>query len=565
MNDVCDLDGVLRELARALKPGGTLVYSALHPRGGQARWTRTFEAAGQTWSLPAHWHSTGDHEHACAAAGLQIDARREPEIPGAGRGRTRHPCEATVRWLTRAVTFVNAVVVGPHGRLYRSLRVRGTRIDSLGVAPDRRDVVIDVDESIVLPGLINAHDHLELNSLPRLKWRERYDNVREWIADFQPRFASDPALAAVRADTLDDRLWVGGAEEPAVGRDHRVPSQPAASCAQGPLSRSCRPRASASATRCGIDGDRVAEVHHRDAVRTGPGSCTPPRGSIAMPRREVERLSQLGCLEQNTVLVHGVALDACTSRQVLQRGGALDLVPDVQRLSIRPHRRCAAVRRRRTAGAGVGLEVERRGRSARRAARRARDAPGQRRVAFPRRHRGRGACAAPRRRRSAGVGRAGGCLHRPRALARSVRDARHGHARRRSADDGRRGGRWWATRICGAVFAGARRARRSHVDGAPKLLARWIASRAARLRLRGARSGGRRHADHPGRDRAPGGGALDRPRADAADSGAQRAQRLQLPLRDVRHLEGQRGEARDLGRRARRPRRGASAGCTSSA
>ena len=84
MNDVSDLDGVLRELARALKPGGTLVYSALHPRGGEARWTRTFEAGGQTWSLPAHWHSTGDHEHACAAAGLQIDARREPEIEGRG-------------------------------------------------------------------------------------------------------------------------------------------------------------------------------------------------------------------------------------------------------------------------------------------------------------------------------------------------------------------------------------------------------------------------------------------------------------------------------------------------
>jgi malonyl-CoA O-methyltransferase len=84
VNDVADLAGVMRELARALRPGGTLVYSSLHPRGAESRWTRTFEADGQTWSLPAFWHSTGDHEHACAAAGMAIDARREPEIAGRG-------------------------------------------------------------------------------------------------------------------------------------------------------------------------------------------------------------------------------------------------------------------------------------------------------------------------------------------------------------------------------------------------------------------------------------------------------------------------------------------------
>src|SRR5687768_5043659 len=96
-------------------------------------------------------------------------------------------------FFSRPVTFVNAQVVTADGRLARTLRVRRGRIDGIDVAPDTGDEIIDLERSFVFPGLINAHDHLELNSQPRLKWRERYANASEWIADFQPRFNSDPA------------------------------------------------------------------------------------------------------------------------------------------------------------------------------------------------------------------------------------------------------------------------------------------------------------------------------------------------------------------------------------
>ena len=111
---------------------------------------------------------------------------------------------------SRALTFVNAGIVGAGPHLSRSLRIKDGRVEGIDVAPDRRDTVIDLDGSFVFPGLINAHDHLELNSQPRLKWRDRYDNASEWIADFQPRFATDPDLAVTRPETLADRLWVGG-------------------------------------------------------------------------------------------------------------------------------------------------------------------------------------------------------------------------------------------------------------------------------------------------------------------------------------------------------------------
>jgi cytosine/adenosine deaminase-related metal-dependent hydrolase len=65
--------------------------------------------------------------------------------------------------------------------LARTLRIRRGLVDGLDVAPDKGDTVVDLDGSFVFPGLINAHDHLELNSQPRLKWRDRYDNASEWL------------------------------------------------------------------------------------------------------------------------------------------------------------------------------------------------------------------------------------------------------------------------------------------------------------------------------------------------------------------------------------------------
>jgi SAM-dependent methyltransferase len=82
LNDVISLDPVITELARVLRSGGVLVASLIHSRGAEARWTRTFEVAGGTWSLPAHWHSLRDYERACRTAGLVLQQHLEPEIPG---------------------------------------------------------------------------------------------------------------------------------------------------------------------------------------------------------------------------------------------------------------------------------------------------------------------------------------------------------------------------------------------------------------------------------------------------------------------------------------------------
>jgi cytosine/adenosine deaminase-related metal-dependent hydrolase len=228
-------------------------------------------------------------------------------------------------WWSRPLTFVNAHVVGPEGQAWPTLRIVNRRLDGAGVAPAADDAVIDAGGAFIFPGLINAHDHLELNSQPRLKWHEVYANAREWVADFQPRFATDPDLAVNRPDTLDDRLWVGGLKNllsgvTTVGHHN-------------PIHRALRRRFPVRVVRrfgfshsLLLDGPSV-RASHRETPPDWPWLVHAAEGVDEEARREIATLHELGCLTPNTVLIHGVALCAAGIDRVLGAGAGLVWCP----------------------------------------------------------------------------------------------------------------------------------------------------------------------------------------------------------------------------------------------
>lgn len=225
----------------------------------------------------------------------------------------------------RPISFINAQVLGPEGVLGSSLRIEHGRIGEIGTAPQAQDLVIDLDGAVISPGLINAHDHLELNNFSRLKWREQYSNARDWIADFRPRFKTDPALIKPKAVPLSDRLFLGGIKN--------LLSGVTTVCHHNPLYRPLRygfmirvVKRSRWSHSLLLDGDAVAREYRR-TPKNWPWIIHLAEGTDVEAATELERLDELGCLGSNTIIVHGVGLRAEDRAKLLAKGGALIWCP----------------------------------------------------------------------------------------------------------------------------------------------------------------------------------------------------------------------------------------------
>lgn len=89
-----------------------------------------------------------------------------------------------------------------------SIRISDGTITAIGSSlhRDGHDVVLECDEMHVVPGLINSHDHLELNVFPKLG-TPPYPNYVEWGNDLQKQYKSE--IRRILKVSLRDRLLWG--------------------------------------------------------------------------------------------------------------------------------------------------------------------------------------------------------------------------------------------------------------------------------------------------------------------------------------------------------------------
>jgi cytosine/adenosine deaminase-related metal-dependent hydrolase len=231
------------------------------------------------------------------------------------------------------VAFTHARVFTDQG-LLPTLRYR-TDVVSVGGVPEAGDHVIDLDDALVLPGLINAHEHLELNHYGRHKYRPVYDNVSQWIDDMRPRLAEDPSLRRGQAYRLADRLFVGGIKN--------LLSGVTTVAHHNPLYPELRFRFPVRLLRRYGWAHSLGLQHGPAGARGEPGGevaerfrATDPEhpfmlhlaeGTDCAARDELDQLDRLGCLGANTVVVHGVGLSADDWRRVVRRGAGLVWCP----------------------------------------------------------------------------------------------------------------------------------------------------------------------------------------------------------------------------------------------
>jgi cytosine/adenosine deaminase-related metal-dependent hydrolase len=234
---------------------------------------------------------------------------------------------------SQPVALVNARVVVPDGEV-RSMRF-GCRVLALGQPPRRGDTVVDLNGAVVLPALINAHDHLELNHYGLLKRRERYANATEWIDDLRPALRKDRTIRAQTAHPLANRLFIGALKNLLSGATTVAHHNPLyREIGRTFPIRVVRPYGWAHSltlenqpvgARGEIGGDVQARCH--DTPASMPFFVHAAEGVDEAAAGEVPRLDALGCLRPNTVLVHGVAISGEQWRRMLESGASVVWCP----------------------------------------------------------------------------------------------------------------------------------------------------------------------------------------------------------------------------------------------
>ncbi len=208
-----------------------------------------------------------------------------------------------IRWYSEGWIRAGDVRIG-QGRVLETGR---------GLTPKRRERVVEGDGYLALPGLINAHDHLDLNLFPRLG-HPPYDNFYDWgRAIYHPD--QSPVRDVLRVP-LADRLWWSAYKQLISGVTtvaHHNPYVRRVFGRRFPVKVLRRYRWAHS---LGHSHD-VAKTFARS--RGCPFIIHAAEGIDAASSDEIERLDRMGVLASNTVLVHGIALTPAQIRRLAAR------------------------------------------------------------------------------------------------------------------------------------------------------------------------------------------------------------------------------------------------------
>lgn len=223
-----------------------------------------------------------------------------------------------------ALYFKNITLLTDAGPVGRSIRLKGERIVAIDDAPGKHDQVMDGRGGFIIPGFINAHDHLELNTFKRLKYRDRYTHSLEWIEDIEARFESDPDLIEPRRQPLEDRLLVSALKNLLSGVTTVCHHNPL----YRPLRRNYPIRIVKNYSFCHslFRGDDVVTSYKRTKP-THPWLIHLAEGTDERAGAEFDQLDRLGLLNENTILIHGVGLTPEQQRCLIERGGGLIWCP----------------------------------------------------------------------------------------------------------------------------------------------------------------------------------------------------------------------------------------------
>ncbi len=253
---------------------------------------------------------------------------------GVSEGTTNQLLRSSVRfegaWVAidahRAIR-ADVELVGPRiNRIVRDGNSSQSRFRTTSSAPIAK---IDLKDHLLLPGLINAHDHLEFNLFPRLG-RGPYVNAAAWARDiYRPDCSPVREHLAVPKSV---RLWWGGVKNLLSGVTtvcHHNPYDGGVFDSSFPV-RVVRSFGWAHSLEF---GENIVS----NFAQTPPGSpfiLHLGEGTDHASQEEIFVLDRLGALDPRTIIVHGVGLTASGHALRRARGAALVWCPTSNRFTL---------------------------------------------------------------------------------------------------------------------------------------------------------------------------------------------------------------------------------------
>jgi cytosine/adenosine deaminase-related metal-dependent hydrolase/ubiquinone/menaquinone biosynthesis C-methylase UbiE len=350
-----DLELCASELARVIRPGGDLFLSDMHPRTEAALdWKRGFDTAVQQYRLKVHTRPLTELISTFVANGFEVALCLEPTFgerehvlfQTAGKEaawqqaagypaiyllhfrRTSSPSPVT-ETLERLHLHGTQCVLGAQESVAASITVEGGLIVSIATEAAQMDTKskvrtgqIDLTGYLLFPGLVNAHDHLEFALFPRLG-SPPYENATEWALDIQVKEAETIALN--KRVPKDVCLWWGGIRNLLCGVTticQHNPVDPVLLSGDFPIR---------VITNYGWEHSLAFAKDIRSALEGTPAN-TPflihaCEGVDHVAANELYKLDAIGAIEERTVLIHGLALDAKGAALLNERRSSLVICP----------------------------------------------------------------------------------------------------------------------------------------------------------------------------------------------------------------------------------------------
>ncbi len=209
--------------------------------------------------------------------------------------------------------------------------------------------VCDLAGRVVLPGLVNGHDHLDSSTLPALG-HPPYASLYEWTSAVE---AEGPAASATLQVPLADRLFLGGLRNLLAGVTavaHHNPFHRSLARRDFPVRVLARYQFAHSP---GLT-PRLRKTY-RTTDRRIPWIVHAAEGTDEACRRELDALIEANVLRQNTVIVHGIGLRPEDLPRIAAARACVVWCPESDR---RLYGAAAPVAALRAVGVRVGLGSE---------------------------------------------------------------------------------------------------------------------------------------------------------------------------------------------------------------